>query len=47
MITIAIELNHVVRNVNKQILKYYQKDINPELDIDNIEIGRASCRERV
>lgn len=37
MITIAIELNHVVRNVNKQILKYYQKDINPELDIDNID----------
>ena len=37
MKTIAIELNHVVRNVNKQILKYYQKDINPELDIDNID----------
>ena len=37
MITIAIELNHVVRNVNKQILKYYQKDINPELDIDDID----------
>lgn len=37
MITIAIELNHVVRNVNKQILKHYQKDINPELDIDNID----------
>lgn len=37
MITIAIELNHVVRNVNKQILKYYQKDINSELDIDNID----------
>lgn len=37
MITIAIELNHVVRNVNKQILKYYQKDIKPELDIDNID----------
>lgn len=37
MKTIAIELNHVVRNINKQILKYYQKDINPELDIDNID----------
>lgn len=37
MITIAIELNHVVRNVNKQILKYYQKDIKPELDVDNID----------
>lgn len=37
MIKIAIELNHVLRNVNKQILKYYQKDINPELDLDEID----------
>lgn len=37
MIKIAIELNHVLRNVNKQILKYYQKDINPELDLDDID----------
>lgn len=37
MIKIAIELNHVLRNVNKQILKYYQKDINPELDLDEVD----------
>jgi hypothetical protein len=37
MIKIGIELNNVVRNVNKQILKYYQKDIKPELDIDDID----------
>ncbi len=37
MIRIGIELNNVVRNVNKQILKYYQKDIKPELDIDDID----------
>ena len=37
MIKIAIELNHVLRNVNKQILKYYQKDINPELDLDGVD----------
>lgn len=37
MIKIAIELNHVLRNVNKQILKYYQKDIDPELDIEDID----------
>lgn len=38
MLTIAIELNHVVRNVNKQFLKYYQKDIDEALDIDEIDI---------
>ena len=37
MIRIGIELNHVVRNVNKQILKYYQKDIDQSLDLDEID----------
>ena len=38
MITIAIELNHVVRNVNKPDFKsIIKKDIKPELDIDNID----------
>jgi hypothetical protein len=37
MIRIGIELNGVVRNVNKQILKYYQKDIDPSLDLDEID----------
>lgn len=37
MITIAIELNHVVRNVNKQILKYYQRDFKPELDLETVD----------
>jgi len=37
MIKIGIELNHVVRNVNKQILKYYQKDIDPSIDLDEID----------
>lgn len=37
MIRIGIELNHVVRNVNKQILKYYQKDINPMLELEDID----------
>lgn len=34
---IAIELNHVVRNINRQILKYYQKDFDHSLDIDEID----------
>ena len=37
MITIGIELNHVIRNVNKQILKYYQKEFDPSLDIDELD----------
>jgi len=37
MITIGIELNHVVRNVNRQLLKYYQKAVDPSLEIDDIE----------
>lgn len=37
MIKIGIELNHVVRNINKQILKYYKKDIDPSLDIEEID----------
>lgn len=36
MIRIAIELNGVIRNVNKQILKYYKKDFEPSLDIDEV-----------
>ena len=37
MIRIGIELNHVIRNINKQILKYYQKDIDPSLDLDEVD----------
>lgn len=31
MKTIAIELNHVIRNINKQIAKYYFRDYNSSL----------------
>lgn len=37
MIKIGIELNGVIRNVNKQILKYYQKDVDPSIDLDEID----------
>lgn len=37
MYTIGIELNHVIRNINKQLLKYYAKDYHPEIDIDEID----------
>ena len=37
MIRVAIDINHVVRNINRQILKYYNKDIDPSLDIEEID----------
>ena len=37
MLRIGIELNDVVRNINKQYLKYYQKAIDQSFDIDEID----------
>lgn len=37
MLTIGVELNHVVRNISKQLLKYYQKEFNPSMDIDELD----------
>lgn len=37
MITIGIELNHVVRDINKQIVKYYAKEFDPSIDVDNVD----------
>lgn len=46
MITIAIELNHVIRNINKQLLKYYQRDYHPELDTDDIDIKNENVLDK-
>ena len=37
MITIGIELNDVIKKKKKQILKYYQRDFDNSLDLDNID----------
>lgn len=37
MLTIGVELNHVVRNINKQILKYYAKEFDPSLDWEELK----------
>ena len=37
MLTIGVEINHVIRNVNRQLLKYYQKEFDPSLDIDELD----------
>lgn len=36
MITIGIELNHVVRDINSQIIKYYSRDVN-YIDEDEVD----------
>lgn len=44
MITIGIELNHVVRNINKQIAKYYIKEFNLDTDLDDIDTNSDILR---
>lgn len=45
MLTIGVELNHVVRNINKQILKYYAKEFDPGLDIDELDDRKDVIKE--
>ena len=37
MLTIGVELNHVVRNINRQILKYYAKEYDPSMDWEELD----------
>ena len=37
MLTIGIELNHVVRNINRQLLKYYAKEFDPTMEWDELD----------
>jgi hypothetical protein len=37
MLTIGIELNHVVRNINRQLLKYYSKEFDPSMDWEELD----------
>ena len=43
IITIGIELNHVVRNINKQIIKYYIKEFNLNVDMEDIDEKRVGA----
>lgn len=45
MLTIGIELNHVIRNVNKQLLKYYQKEFDPSMEIDELDDRKDVIKE--
>lgn len=48
MLTIGVELNHVVRNINRQILKYYAKEFDPSMDWeeldDKVDIFENYCK---
>ena len=37
MKTIGIELNHVLRNINRQLLKYYAKAFDPSMDWEDMD----------
>lgn len=39
MIKIGIELNGIIRDINKQYLKYYVKDIKPDFDDTNVNLN--------
>lgn len=34
---IGIEISHVLRNINQQILRYYKKGFDPSLDIESVD----------
>ena len=45
MLTIGVELNHVVRNINKQILKNYAKEFDPSMDVDELDDRKDVIKE--
>lgn len=45
MLTIGVELNHVVRNINRQILKYYAKEFDPSMDVDELDDRKDVIKE--
>lgn len=46
MLRIGIEINHVMRNLNRQLIKYYQKDIDPTLDDTEIDIRNEDVLDK-
>lgn len=36
-IRIGIDLDHVIRDINRQIVKYYQKDFDESIDMDEVD----------
>lgn len=36
-IRVGIDLDHVIRDINRQIVKYYQRDIDESIDVDDVD----------
>lgn len=45
MIQIGIDLNGVIRDLNKNYLKYYTKDIDPNFEEENVDLKKTSILE--
>lgn len=46
MIRIGIELNHVIRNINAQLVKYYSKAFDPMLDYEGVDAMNEDVQEK-
>lgn len=44
---IGIEINHVIRNINFQMLKYYTKDIDKTFDENKVELNSVSFIDKL
>lgn len=44
-IRIGIEINHVIRNINRQLAKYYQKEYDADIDLDTLDYTRDIWHE--
>jgi len=44
---IGIEINHVIRNINSQMLKYYVKDIDKTFDENSVELNVVSFIDKL
>ena len=44
-IRIGIDLDHVIRDINRQIVKYYQKDYDESIDIDSVNFKDNALTE--
>jgi len=44
-IRLGIDLDHVIRNINRQIVKYYQKDFDESIDIDEVDMKDDVLRD--
>ena len=42
---IGIELNHIVRDVNSQMLKYFKKDIQKDFDDKDVDLNVSNFIE--